>query len=374
VGGWQPRSAVRVGRRTLPAFVAFGLAGVLAGVVAGALVGAGAGLDAGVLVTIGAGGVGVTAVGLVGQAAARGTVNLVAFREAGLVTLVTALSCRALGASVPAGLDAVAVALALVLAGGRLGCLAAGCCHGRPVRHGVRYGQEQVALGLPEHLAGVRLAPVAALEATGLVLLTPAAVVLALAGPPGAAFGVLASGYAILRAVLEPHRGDTGRPRRCGLTTAQWAAAVTGVAVAAAAAAGALPAWTAAFGAAAAVAVAATRLGRSPLLTADHLAELAAAAARTGPPVVTTSLGLRISHGTVEEPHGSLDHYTLSRDRPLGRAETRALATTLRALRHPDRTVVVLPGRPGTVHLAMLSPGRVSGPSRPSPAGPPDRT
>jgi hypothetical protein len=354
--------------------VAFGLAGALAGVVAGVLVGTGAGLDPGVLVTMGAGGVGVTAVGLVGQAAVRGRVNLVAFREAGLVMLVTALSCRALGAPVTAGLDATAVALALVLAGGRLGCLAAGCCHGRPARHGVRYGPEQVALGLPEHLAGVRLAPVAALEAIGLVLLAPAGAALALSGPPGAAFGVLASGYATLRAVLEPHRGDTGRPRRGGLTTVQWAAVSTGAGVVAAAAAGTLPAWTAGFGSAAVVAVAATRLGRSPLLTADHLAELAAATGRTGPPVVTTSLGLRISHGRVEEPHGSLDHYTLSRDRPLRRTETRALAATLRALRHPDRAVLVLPGRSGTVHLAMPSSGRVSGPAPSSPAGPPDRT
>src|SRR5215467_6093505 len=50
------------------------------------------------------------------------------------------------------------------LAFGRLGCLSVGCCHGRPSRWGVRYGQSHAECGFPPHYVGVRLFPIQAVE------------------------------------------------------------------------------------------------------------------------------------------------------------------------------------------------------------------
>ncbi len=193
-----------------------------------------------------------------------------------------------------AGLDVLAVALAVVHAVGRLGCLGAGCCHGRAVPWGVRYGEEHAADGFPQGLVGVALAPVQAVESLALTALAAAGGLLVLAGreaagagpPPGSALALYVGGYGAVRFLLERWRGDR-RPSFAGLSEAQWTALAALATVVALGAAGRLPlgrvglvAGLALLVLLGAVALADRRQQAGGLLSGAHATEIAAHLAR----------------------------------------------------------------------------------------------
>src|SRR4051794_21512724 len=72
--------------------------------------------------------------------AATGRETLVYYHHEIAVLAAVAAVAAVLGAPVLAHLDATALGLGAFLSLGRVGCLSAGCCHGRPARRGVRYG------------------------------------------------------------------------------------------------------------------------------------------------------------------------------------------------------------------------------------------
>jgi hypothetical protein len=118
-------------------------------------------------------------------------------------------------------LDAVAVGLTAMLAIGRVGCLLAGCCHGRPARRGITYTP---AHDLPARFTNVPLFPVQLVESVWAVLLTVIGVVLIGASAPGITCLIVLGAQAAGRFVLEGWRGDEGRgtgwfthPRRWAL-------------------------------------------------------------------------------------------------------------------------------------------------------------
>lgn len=361
MASWLLRPVVRWRAWTFPTFMVVGTIAVLAGAVVGCLLGRAVDVPPSVLATM------VVVLPLVflltvaAQAAVRGQVNLVAFRDAGVTIGTTGACCAILEFPLRAGLDIVAVTMAVILAIARLGCLAGGCCHGRPARHGVRYSADHAELGFPAALVGVTLVPVPAWEAAALMALAPVGVSLTLSRPSGTAFGFLVASYAIVRVVLERLRGDIGRPRRAGLPSVVWTAGGIGAILVVLVVVGLLPAlilWPAALAVATVIAMAASgllpdRARTSRLLAPEHVAELAVAVhARSQP--TTTSSGLRISHGRVDTPEGLIDHYTLSRAQPLKPIEVRALATLLRHLRHPHQQINTLSGPHGVAHLVTV--------------------
>lgn len=205
----------RVGRlgREAPAFRVCGEVGVHAGLVAL--------LAAGLV-----GGVSVAALALVALAGAASFFGWALVRRAltGRETLVllehvwvglacSALVLWALGEPVLASLDAVAVALPVFLACGRIGCLLAGCCHGRPSSVGIVYPHGE--------LAGVRLLPVPLLEAAALLVIAAGGFAALPFAAPGVVLTWYLAAYAIVRFGLEGVRGDL-RPEVLGLSVNRW--------------------------------------------------------------------------------------------------------------------------------------------------------
>ncbi len=139
----------------------------------------------------------------------------------GLSAAVLALTDR----HVRAGLDLAIIGIGAFLIFGRLGCLSAGCCYGRPARRGIRYPAAMAAVGFPRHLVGVALAPIQLAESLLSLLLTGGCVALVLGGaPPGSAVALYLLGYGLVRLGLEMARGDEARPTALGLSEAQWTA------------------------------------------------------------------------------------------------------------------------------------------------------
>jgi len=272
------------------------------------------------------------------------------------------------GAPVPAYLDVVAMGVALFLACGRVGCLTAGCCHGRPARWGIRYGAVHAAEGFPAALVGVRLFPVQALESFWcLGIAVSGSIWLWSGAPPGSVWSWHAMAYGLGRFGFEFLRGDAERPYRWGFSEAQWTALLTVAGVIGLEMMGWLPRqlwqWGGLLGLVVVMAGVSLYTRRNPeyerLRQPRHLYELAEAlralqseAAVTGTVMVaTTSLGVQISAGI----EGARMHYTVSRR---GAALTQKTADLLAALivglRHAGAFYRVLPGQTAGVYHLLI--------------------
>jgi prolipoprotein diacylglyceryltransferase len=137
----------------------------------------------------------------------------------------SALALHLAGQPLRAGLELVTIGVGSFLVFGRLGCLRVGCCHGRPYRRGIVYGQAHARAGFPAHLVGVRLFPVQLVESLlTLGLVAMAALMLAFPHRPGEVLVYYLALYGAARFSLELIRGDDDRPHAFGLSEAQWIA------------------------------------------------------------------------------------------------------------------------------------------------------
>jgi hypothetical protein len=265
---------------------------------------------------------------------------------------------------------------------GRVGCLMAGCCHGRPHRWGVRYRDTHVAVGFPPHFVGVNLLPVQAFESLWALGAVAVGSTLVYGGSePGETLSCYLLAYAVGRFVLEFFRGDGARSYFWGFSEAQWISLFVVLTVAAAGAAGWSPfRWwhgmTAASLALAMGTLAVTsRLNctsGSRLLQAKHVEEMAETlfelslqvdGAGTMPSqncpessilMACTSLGVRMSVGHAPSPAGPLKHYALSlQDRPMSVETARLLGSLIARLRHSEASIEIKQGNSDVFHLLV---------------------
>jgi hypothetical protein len=189
----------------------------------------------------------------------------------GGIAAVTLLGLVA-GGSVWRQLDVAVLGIGVFLVFGRMGCFHVACCHGTLTKRGlaVTYGDKHVAVGFWKRWKDRPLVPVQLVESAGSALLVVAA--LLASHVPGTAAMLYASGYALLRFVLELFRGDPVRPFARGLSEAQWFALVTVIVCAIV-----RPAWwtvTAALTLSAATTVLVRRRVRRELFLPPHLREI----------------------------------------------------------------------------------------------------
>jgi hypothetical protein len=285
-----------------------------------------------------------------------GRPRLVCFHDE-FAAIVVAIGLVALtGQPLLPTLDLAVPGLAIFLVFGRLGCLIASCCHGRPAVRGIRYGARHVTDGLAPEYVGVPLIPVAAFEAAVLAVLAVVTTCMNLAAATaGAAFATYVLGHVGVRFWLEFLRGDEDRPHLAGFSEAQWTAmAVTGgLVIAHFAGWSVLPNWLPLVAAAvmlAGVALVATRADLLRLHSPAHVRELTrivrcAALARGGLITITTGLGVRVSAAQDgDESDAVRGHYAFSRGSPaLALREANVLSRIVGAVQAggtPPRTLV----------------------------------
>jgi len=359
------RPSVSVGGRAISTFHLFGGLGFAAAIACGLVLGARLGLSPAVIGALAAAS-SVSSLALVLLVRALlGEERLVYYHHELAVLIVVGLAAAALGRLPLPYLDVSTLALGLLLACGRLGCLMVGCCHGLPHRFGLRYRVEHGDAGLARGWVGVPLLPVQAVESVAVLALTLAAAARLTHRPPGATLAGQVVAYALLRFGLEQLRGDGARPQLGGLSEAQLTSTGLAILTVLAERIGWLPASAWHPFAAAALVLACATVGlarRGPhqrLLSARHVEELAEAllAARdpvapgAAPRVCTTSLGVRLSSGRVTEERGETRLYTFS---GVDARAARALSSLILDLQHHAGGCRLAEPRPGVFQLLLF--------------------
>jgi hypothetical protein len=278
-------------------------------------------------------------------------------------------------------LDITIIGIGTFLIFGRIGCLMMGCCHGRPHRWGVRYSEEHAADGFPSYLVGVRLFPIQVVESFWVLCTVIVGTLFVWKGsPPGTALAWYVITYDLGRFCFEFARGDADRPYWLGFSQPQWLSLFLTGGVSWAESAGILPLfrWHIVTFAALAVAMLAISLKRHfdsasgfQLLHPRHIRQLASAMrsmsavehATTGPdePMVvsmaSTSLGIQISAGTVDQKNERIYHYAISGGNPqLSARAARTLLGMIRKLNGVAGTEKQLAGGNGVFHLLIRTP------------------
>lgn len=302
-----------------------------------------------------------------------GVERLVAFHHVLAIGAATQVFLQFTGQPLLPYLDATATGLALFLACGRLGCLMAGCCHGRPAGWGVRYGAAHVAHGFARCYANIALFPVQALEAGWAACVALAGSLLIFGGAePGVAFAMVVIGYAVGRFGCEFLRGDADKPFLAGFSEAQWTALLLTWGLAGAAMAGWLPAQQWQLGAAFVLTFGMLATGcwqrNNPavrLLHPHHIHEVAEIIASESGRLAQievrhTSLGLQISRGIIKpfaDSATSVQHYTLSDTQArLTVREGQILAGLIVRLIPAMVVGELIQGRQGVFHV-LIRPG-----------------
>ena len=104
----------------------------------------------------------------------------------------------ATGGSVWRQLDVAVLGMGVFLVFGRLGCFHVACCHGRPSKRGVAYGDAHVAVGFWKRWRGRKLVPVHLSRARGgAALVAIGVLVIERAGRAAIAYGTGYAGAAV---------------------------------------------------------------------------------------------------------------------------------------------------------------------------------
>jgi prolipoprotein diacylglyceryl transferase len=309
-----------------------------------------------------------------------GTEKLAYYRDVMVIFLVDSALSWLFRESVLRYLEIVVLGVAMFLAFGRVGCLLVGCCHGRPSSWGIRYSQSHADCGFPSHYVGVRLFPIQAVESLFVFCLVVVGTRMAWVGAkPGTVFSFYIFWYAVGRSFIEFARGDAGRRHFWNFSEPQWTSTLLLWAVVFAEQRNVLPlirwhlpaalALTACM-VSIAVAIRFDPVKRFQICHPHHLRDLAVAirnlpSSRTAEGAVagvtdssrsitllTTSWGIALSGGTIDEYGRLLQNYCVSRPRkPLTLRQARVLAHAIGGLQVPRQNFRMYTNAPGIFHL-----------------------
>jgi prolipoprotein diacylglyceryltransferase len=289
----------------------------------------------------------------------------------------TSLFLRLIHQPVLPYLDITLLGIGLFLACGRIGCLLVGCCHGRPFRFGVCYGENHANAGFTPYYVGIPLFPVQALESLWALGLVLAGTSMILRGDaPGSALTLYIIVYGFGRFCFEFLRGDPDRPYFLGFSEAQWISGVLMSAIVYEETIHALPLFrwhvaTIFLVIAMMIGIAVRRrLRRTPtylLLRPKHVREIAdalrfalAAPSATGTAlgdgsqiyVGVTSLGVQISASKIAGRSSWISHYALSsRNKVMSPDLAQGVANLICLLSHANRDQELVQGNRGVYHL-----------------------
>jgi hypothetical protein len=374
---------IEIGQRRWARFHICGLVGLVLAVITAQTLTTHIGLRSAVLVAIAAAAIVTFLVLVMAMRLITGEERIIYYHhEIGVIVVVALLLCVLRQPLLPY-LDITILGIGTFLALGRIGCLLVGCCHGRPWRWGVRYGQEHAAAGFPAYLVGVRLFPIQAVESLWVLCTVAIGTFFVWKGNPA---GTTLAWYVVVydagRFCFEFARGDADRPYWLGFSQPQWISMLLTGTVAGAELASVLPlvGWHIATFALLALAMVGVSLKRRlqftkeyQLLHPKHVQQVAAAMKSVGAmtagsiprgethstvvSIAHTSLGIRISGNHMLTETEDVYHYTLSSEREvMTERAARVLAGLIQRLNGTRRSGTLVAGSPGIFHVLIWAP------------------
>lgn len=281
-------------------------------------------------------------------------------------------------------LDITILGIGSFLVCGRVGCLMAGCCHGRPHKWGVCYRKEHVDAGFTNYYEGVRLFPIQAVESVWVLFVVVIGVAVILTQqPPGQTLAWYIFAYGTGRVTFEFARGDPGRPYYCGFSEGQWLSVILMCAAVWGEMVGTLPLhlWHVIVTVGIVLSLISVALirrfrptAKHKLLNPRHIGEVAEAVDKisrmptenitlpayyTAPVTIhmsSTSLGIQISAGKIKDAEKSIDYYGISSQNDTMSEDTAGILTDLIIqLKYPGYSKELITDNRGVFHL-FVSP------------------
>ncbi len=217
-----PHLHIKLFRFRIYSFHFFGVLGFIAGSLLGTVLAKPAGLHPEIVLLLSAAGAGTFFLLAFAAKWITKEETIVYYHHEVAILLVCSFLLYFLRLPVLPYLDLTLLGIGTFLAFGRIGCFSVGCCHGRPHKHGVTYGDEHVDAGFTWYYKDVPLLPVQLIESgyVFLILIVGTMLVYNLV-QPGTIVIVYTVVYGLFRFLMEYYRGDPDRPSLYGLTEAQ---------------------------------------------------------------------------------------------------------------------------------------------------------
>lgn len=376
-----PHAAVHLGAHAVPTFRLCLAAGLTMGVALACALTAYRGLDVGVMTAVASAALLTFFALAMLTKIVTGVENMVHYHCVLAAISAAAITAWLLRQPILPYLDATILGIGVLAVCGRIGCLMAGCCHGRPHAWGVCYRDEHAAIGFPEYLVGVPLFPIQLVESLCALAIVAGGVVLILSGAaPGIALAWYVILYNVARFCIEFARGDLERSYRLNLSEAQWTALVLSGALVCAELLGAIPfqLWHSVVAVGLWVFASSAVIRGSRAANAEtqweqlpHLHELAKAvrvasrkAAHIAAPenngydseihVTKTRLGIQLSSSQIALPGGEINQFTFSLPgSKLSSDAAQKLAALIKQLTHSFGTGTLVETERGIFHLVL---------------------
>lgn len=216
------RLHISIGAYRISSFHFFGVLGYILGTILGTSIATPLGLRPEIVLLMAATGAGTFFLLAFAAKWIAGEETIVYYHHEIAILVLCALLLYLLKLPVLPYLDITLLGIGTFLAFGRIGCYSVGCCHGRPHKHGVKYGEAHVKAGFTWYYKDVPLFPVQLIE-SGYVFLTVITGTFLLFNQvaPGTVLIVYTVLYGLFRFIMEYFRGDPDRPALLGVSEAQ---------------------------------------------------------------------------------------------------------------------------------------------------------
>lgn len=272
-------------------------------------------------------------------------------------------------------LDITLMGIGIFLVFGRIGCFSVGCCHGKPGKIGVKYSAAHVAEGFNSAFAGIPIFPIQLIESFCVLITVIISSYTILKGfSPGTALLIYTVIYGAVRFILEYFRGDAERPYLVGFSEAQWTTFAIFTISIILSLNDVLPKywWHLWSLPALVLLMIATAVKRNfsinpthKILHPKHVLEIANCIealqkkqiASDKILIAKTSLGLKISSGTITDTNESSFHYTFSNNEKnkikINKTIAKILGTLIQTLKHSAMPFNIIEGQSGVFHIVF---------------------
>ena len=297
-----------------------------------------------------------------------GKEQLIYYHQKIAILTATAIALWFVAVPILPYLDIMTLGIGTFMVCGRFGCFMMGCCHGRPNRFGVCYQHEHVCEGFTKYYQGIRLLPIQLIESFWVLTIVIIGILMIMNNnAPGSVFSWYIICYAVGRFCFEFMRGDPDRGYLFGLSEAQWISGLLMLFVVILEQKNIIPEnlwhWhvTGIVFFVMMFVIFSERystVSKYKIYRPRHVKEIANILSSNNlqptDKTKTTSLGIQVSSGVINDNGRAIQHYAIScLDGAMSDAVATLFAKLIMQLKHPGKDHEIIKGGNGVIHILV---------------------